>query len=215
MTRLMMLGRLALLTALSIVAASCLVKEDTATWYLDRSGALTWSVVEKDVHSDAENVTDQQSEESGYLASVRALNHPVARGFAELRPLEVRTRILRAGVPFTVVTEATFPNLAALGEMVILRLGLSGSSTLIHGAEGTTWTFSVRDPQTLDASMKPDDDLMAAGAGLERLKVVLLEGRFASAVGFELSRDRRTATLVERDGDVLKDGADYVLKLTW
>jgi hypothetical protein len=203
-----------LLFTVSLLETGCLVKEDLATWYLEPVGAVTWSVMEKDVHSDADNVNDRQIEEANYIAGVRALNHAAARGFTELGAPDARTRILRGTVPFTVVTEARFPGIALLGDQIIQRTGLAGTSTLSRGEAGTTWTFSVRDPHAPNGVEKPNDDLSALTSSLGELAVVLTEGRFVVAQGFQLSGDRRTATMTKWDDDPLKDGV-LLLKLTW
>jgi hypothetical protein len=201
--------------AVALLGTGCLVKEDLATWYLEPGGSVTWSAMEKDVHSDAENANDQQIEEANYVEAVRLLNHPMARGFAELGARDVRTRILRGSAPFTVVTEARFPSIAFLGDQIIQRTGLAGTSTISHDETGSTWTFSVRDPHAPNGVEKPDDDLSALTVGLDRLAVVLTDGRFVQAKGFQLSGDGRTATMIKWDEDALKDDGVLLLKLTW
>ena len=215
MAKMKMWKRLVLLLAVSLVGTGCLVKDDLATWYLEPGGALAWSVMEKDVHSDAEGANDRQIEEANYIAGVRALNHAMARGFSALGAADARTRILRGTAPFTVVTEARFASIALMGNEIIQRTGLSGTSTLSRGEAGTTWTFSVRDPHAPDGVDKPDDDLSALTGSLEGLVVVLTEGRFVSAEGFQVSGDRRTATMTRWDDDPLKDDGVLLLKLTW
>jgi hypothetical protein len=210
-----MWSTLAGVVAVSLLGAGCLVKDDITVWYLEPSGAVTWSVIEKDVRSDAENLVDRQTEEANYIAAVRQLNHPMARGFAELGAIDVRTRILRGTVPFTVVTDAGFPTLAQLGERLLQRMGLPGTSTLTQAEVGTTWTLSVRDPHAMETSAQPDEDLAALSSGLDALKIVLTEGRFVAAEGFELSGDRRTASVVPPNDDVFKDQAVLVFTLTW
>ena len=181
-----------------VLGAGCLVKDDIATWYLEPSGAVTWSVMEKDVRSDAENIVDRQTEEANYIAAVRAVEpshgawlrrarrhrrphaHPPRHGAVHRRD--------RGQVP------ERWPS---WGPDLLQRLGLPGTSTLTQAEVGTTWTFSVRDPHAPEASAQPDDDLSALSSGLDALKIVLTEGRFVAAEGFELSGDRRTATMIQ------------------
>ena len=137
------------------------------------------------------------------------------RGFAQLQPIEITTRTLRASAPFSVATDARFANLGRLGQELIWRLGLSGTSVLTHGPDGETWTFAVRDPHAPAGSVKPDDDLTAVTGSLDGLKVVLVEGRFIAAEGFQLSPDHRTATLLKWDDDALRADTMLTLKLTW
>jgi hypothetical protein len=204
-----------LLVALAMVTTGCLVKDDIATWYLESNGTVTWSVLEKDVHSDAEAELDRNNEEANYLASVRSLDHAMARGFAQLQPIEIKTRILRASAPFSVATDARFANLGKLGQELIWRLGLAGTSVLTHGPDGETWIFAVRDPHAPAGSARPDEDLTAVAGSLDGLKVVLVDGRLIAAEGFQVSPDHRTATLLKWDDDAFRGDAMLTLKLTW
>src|ERR1017187_8896443 len=111
---------------LPVMTAGCLIKDTTETWYLDPGGTVAWSVTEADVRSDAQSVTDRQNEETIYITAVRAQSHPMAKGLTALGPIDVRTRILRGTVPFTVVTDARFASIAALGQVLIQRCGLTG-----------------------------------------------------------------------------------------
>jgi hypothetical protein len=198
---------------LGLLTSGCLLKDDTSTWYLDPTGAVSWSVVEKDVRSDAQTAIDRQNEELSYIGAARAQNHPVARGLNQLGPMELRTRLLRATVPFTVITEAKFAGIDRLGTQIISRSGLTGTSVLSRDPEGTTWTLTAIDPHAVNGASEPDDDLSALP--IDGLKVVLLEGRFLSAEGFDLSADRRVATLLSFDSDPFQDKATMALKLKW
>ena len=207
---------LAMAAALSVGTTGCLLKDRTDTWYLDPGGAVTWSVTEKDVRSDARAAVDRQNEEGNYITAVRNQQHPIARGLALLGPIDVHTRILRAAVPYTVVTDGRFASIDVLGRWMIVRLGLAGTSVLERTADGTTWTFSVRDPHAEGAAHENDDSLSALMDGLDDLKVVLVTGEFLAADGFELSGDGRVAAYKKDDETAKRDGdAVIVLRLRW
>jgi len=201
----------------SMLTSGCLVYERLDTFYLDPSGGVTWSVIEKDVRSDADSADDRQQEEADYIASVLAQNHGLARGFRLLSPTDVRTRVLRSALPYTVTTEARFSGLDVLGQRLIARLGLVGSSVMESTADGTQWTFTVRPAPSPDAAATEDDDLHALTRGLDRVSVALTRGRFVAAQGFELSPDGRLARFVEDPNTEAKltAGADVVLALRW
>ncbi len=198
-----------------VITTGCLIKDQTVTWYLDTNGAVTWTVLEKDVHSDAQSAADRGTEEMSYILAAGTQSHPVARGLAELQPLDLKTRILRGTQPFAVATEARFIRLDVLGRQLIWHLGLAGDSTLSEGPDGTTWMFAVHDPHAPNGSAEPDPDLSALADGLDGLKVMLTNGQFVSAAGFQLSADRRAAILIKRDDDVFEHDGIYALKLTW
>lgn len=193
--------------------AGCLLKDETTTWYLEPTGAVTWSVAEQDVRSDAQTTIDRDNEELTYITAARARTHPMARGFAQLGSTEIRTRILRDTAPYSVVTEAKFLSLESLGQQLIVHLGLVGTSFITREAGATTWTFSVRDPHAEDAVARPDDDLSALTNDLDGLKVVLVQGKFAGVRGFHLSPDARIATI--DDLSKADENATLVLQLRW
>src|ERR1051326_2069614 len=115
----------------------------TETWYLEPEGAVNWVVQESDVRSDAQAAVDRQSEEGSYLGAVKCQDHPVARAFRELGLTEVRTRLLRATVPFIVVTDAKAGRIDVLGQRLIMRLGLSGTSVLVRQGDVWQWTLTM------------------------------------------------------------------------
>jgi len=204
-----------LLSTVGLLTSGCLLKDASSTWYLESNGAVTWAITEKDVRSDAQSPFDRQNEELSYITAARAQNHPVARGLAELGPLEIRTRLLHATVPFTVFTEAKFVGVDVLGAQLISHLGLAGTSVVTRAVDGTTWTFTALDPHATNGASEPDDDLDAAVDTLDGLKVVLLDGRFISAEGFDLSQDCRVATLKNQDDHASTDADRLTLKLQW
>lgn len=210
---------LVMVAALPFVAAGCLLKDRTDTWYLEPSGVVTWSVLEKDVRSDAKAAADRQTEEGTYMSDVRNQVHPIARGFRALGAAEIRTKILRGSVPYSVVTEARFASLETMGQMLIARTGLSGSSILERDAVGATWTLTMRDPHAADTPEQNDQDLNALIEGLEGLKVTLIDGRFVAAgsQGFTISSDGRVATLLadKDDEKAFEDGNLIVKRLKW
>ena len=204
---------LAACCAAVVLGSGCLIKEVSETWYLDETGAVTWVVVEKDVRSDAQAAADRQNEEQGYYDAVRREDHPVARGLRALDAARLRTRILRSELPYTVVTEGRFTNLEVLGQRMIAATGLAGTSVLVCDGAAWEWTLSVRDPHA--ENTKPNEDVTALMGELDKLSVVLANGRFESAQVFTISSDRRVATF---DEDQIKDAdenAVVVLRLRW
>ena len=201
-----------------ILTTGCLLKDTTETWYLSATGAVTWVVTESDVRSDAQAGIDRQNEEETYRLAVERQDHPVARGFRGLGVTDVRTVVLRRAVPFTVRTEAHGLTIDELGLRILQRSGLAGNSTLVRDGNTWVWTFTARDPHAPDVTAAVDENVAALVEDLDRLKVVMIDGRFEAASGFELSDDRRVATIKEPAGRGSAAGADdlsVTLRLTW
>ena len=116
----------------------------------------------------------------------------VALGLRELGGVDLRTRIIRSRVPYSVVTDATFPGIDDIGRRLIAHAGFIGSSTLEYDGNAAQWTLSVRDPHAEDA---PGSE----GVGelvlhLDSLRIVLTEGRFESGQGFTFENPNATRT---------------------
>jgi hypothetical protein len=210
---------LLLFMVLPFMATGCLQKDRTDTWYLEPNGTVTWSVIEKDVRSDAKTAADRQTEEATYMTDVRSQMHPLAKGFRVLGAAEIHTKVLRGTSPYSVVTEARFASVDVLGQQVIVRVGLTGSSLLERDATGETWTLTFRDPHSQDTPSQNDEDLNALTDGLACLKVILTDGHFVAAGtdGFDISGDGRAATVIEDKSDVktFEDGGMIVKRLKW
>jgi hypothetical protein len=141
----------------------------------------------------------------------------MAKGLIALGATEPRTRILRATVPFSVVTDGRFASVQDLGQRMVYRLGLAGSSVVVREGATATWTLTIRDPHAQDAPTQNDEDVNALTEGLGELKITLTDGRFVEAEGFNLSSDGRVATLVSDKADEksFEEGGLIVKRLKW
>ena len=211
------LRALGIFAAAGFLAAGCLQKDMTETWYLEPDGSTSWVVQESDVRSDAQTALDRQNEEGSYLGAVERQDHPVARAFRELGFADVHTRFLRRAVPFIVVTDAKAGRIDVLGQHLIMRLGLEGTSALTREDDAWQWTMTMRDPHA-PSGVQPSDDMQALLEGANALKVVLVAGRFEDASGFKISSDHRVATvedLEKQAGNHQDDDPTIVLRLRW
>jgi len=182
------------LGVVALLASGCLVKDTTETIYLEPHGAVTWSVLEKDVRSDEKRAQDRAREENAFSAAAAAERHPIAIAFARLNAADVRTVIVRDRRPFTVLTEARFPRLDTLMAAFAAQAGARATSALDRRDGLVTWTWTISE----DDSVERGDDgkeMSALADSFEGCRFVLSAGHFISAVGFELSHDRNVATL--------------------
>lgn len=208
------------LTVLSLVVAAataCLQKDVAETWYIDGVGAVTWSVHEQNVRSDAQAAVDRHSEETEYWLAVQQDRHLMMSGLRDLGGERLQTRVLRSEAPYSVVTEAKFSGLDTLGQRLIASIGSTGTSLVRRtGEDALEWTLVVRDPSALGATFEPSDGVAELLNSLEHLKVVLVSGRFEAAEGFTLSQDRRVASFSYKQDERKADEQPAVtLKLVW
>jgi hypothetical protein len=201
--------------ALSIVAG-CLQKDVTETWYVDRAGTVTWVVQEANVRSDSQSPVDRAREESEYWLAVQQERHPIRDGLRELGGVNLRTRVLRSEVPYTVQTDAKFTGLDVIGQRLIAAIGATGTSIVERTGDGAfEWTLVVRDPSAFSASVEPSDGVSDLLNSLDVLKVVLAVGRFEGAEGFTMSSDRRVAVFSYDVSESKTEQPAITLKLTW
>ena len=205
----------AAVAVLGLLTCGCLVKEERHTWYLDAaSGAVTWTVFEHDVRSNAKTPADRVKEESTFWVGVQAETHATARGLRALGASTVRTRILRGEVPFSIVTDATLSTIDELGRRLITGSGAIGTSVLERDGDALIWTMTMREEHS-EPEQEPDDDVEGLLWGLETLRVVLAQGRFQSAVGFDLGGDHRVAIFDEKIFADANEDTEIVLRLRW
>ncbi len=208
---------LAIAVLAGLLASACLQKETSETWYVAASGEVHWVVTEKDVRSDAKAPADRQDEESGYWLAVQQERHPMAAGLRELGGSKVRTLVLRGESPYTVQTDAKFSGLDEIGRRIIAAIGGMGTSTITRENGGWEWKFTLRDPSADRSVSEPSEGVSAVINDIEHLRIVLVSGRFEEAEGFDLSDDRRVATLRTHD-DRSHDQPDepvVTLRLRW
>jgi len=182
------------LAAVSILTPGCLIKDTTETIYLEPDGSVTWTVLEKDVRSGEKTATARAREDTDYIAAATAERHPIALAFSRLDPMDVRTQILRAERPYAVLTVARFTRLDVLMERFAETIGSTATSVLDRHDGVVTWTWTVSDDDGAPAQ-EQDKGVDALGDSFEHCRFVLSAGRFVSAEGFELSDDKREATL--------------------
>lgn len=200
----------------SAASSGCLLKDVSELWYVDGSGAVTWVVQETNVRSDANSAIDRHNEESIYWLAVQQERHPMAAGMQELGGSKIRTLALRGEVPYTVRTEARFAGLDELGQRLIAASGATGTSIVARDGLSWEWTMVVRDPWAAGTTAEPSDNVTALMNDLDKLQIVLVNGRFESAEGFALSSDGRTAAMVSKEET--RNGAEepaVTLRLKW
>jgi hypothetical protein len=191
-------------------STGCLVKATTHRLYLSPRGALTWSVLERDVRSNDSNPSTRASEEQAFIDAIAGGAHPTHEALARLVPYHTSVRLVRAERPYTVLTDARFERVDAVVEKLLSELQIPGKATLRRAGE--EWTLTVE----VDLSSVHEDDVDSPVAALveelDRYRVVLTEGRFVAASGFEIEDDGAAVRLAP---DRIPTDRPAELRLTW
>jgi hypothetical protein len=199
-----------------LTLGGCLQKETTHTLYLERGGAVTWTVSENDVRSDERHPAAQLEEENDYLASVLAGTHDTGRGLAALGGISPDVRLVRATRPLMVVTEARFAALDQLIDRMLAGLHVPGYATLERTNGTARLLIHVDATSTLPSGSSDDTSVAALLESPDRFRLVLTEGRFVDATGFKLSDDGAVAVPIEMsDEDLARTEGLIDLSLTW
>jgi hypothetical protein len=192
----------------------CLVKDTSHTLYLSPDGSVVWSVLERDVRSAEEDGSKRWNEERQFLDGVVSGRHPIDLGLQALGAERTSVRLLRAERPYAVLTDARFARIDRVIQSFFDALRLDGRASLEwSGSRATLWV-------TLDI---PEDE-SAAGDGhdtpiaslvddLDRYRIVLTDGEFAAAEGFEILENGSQAKLTVAEGDAARRRIE--LRLTW
>ncbi len=214
------------LTGIIVLAATasvggCLQKETTHTIYVSPGGRATWLAVEKDVRSDEKDLARRQSEEQRYILSAEVGEHGVGRGLAALDPTRLRTRIVRGGRPFTVVTEAEFSSLEFAVQRIVMQLGLPADVLVTYDGPVTTMRVRIDAVEAVENEKAapdggPETSVAGLAEDLDCYRFVLTDGRFVRATGFRLTSDNTAAVPVETTWDkVVANGGILELSLSW
>lgn len=194
-----------------LLMTGCLVGETTHTFYLDPHGALTWSVLERNIRSDQDDLAERRAEENGYIDRALDGRHDVARALDFLDPMDGSWEVLRGTRPFTVLTEARFESPAHLAWALMDRLGARGNAWMESEGEKRRFVLILEVEQECDDD-DAFDELSALVAEMNDYRIHLTAGRFVDAVGFELQGEDNIAVPQEVEQD---ESGNLVYSLTW
>jgi hypothetical protein len=194
--------------------AACIDKETRHTLYLSPDGSLQWTVLEQNIGSDKHNVPDRDAEEREFMQAASFGNGGVAVALNLLGASDVRTQIIRAERPYTVITDARFAHVDALATRILEELALTGSAHLTRSGDRVTLSVQVLVPEEEEEnSAATGDSVYALVDELERYRIVLTDGLFDAADGFELHGN--VAVPIAPDPDVIVTQGRWDLSLTW
>jgi hypothetical protein len=211
-----MIRRMMLPVVLMGLAAGCLEIQGEHTLYLEPDGAVTWSVLQEEIRFDAEDPEARSREKRAFLKSVAAATHPAAVALALLHPATLEGRVLREETPQTVLTEARFPGIDRVYQNLFDLYRVPASAVLDVGKNRSRLAVSF----WLDGSESGDHIEDASEEILLALlldcRIVLTEGEFVAASGFEILDGGKVAKPLEIDTEEAEEnGTPIVLSLTW
>lgn len=216
-----------------VLAAGCVRKETTHTFYLNPDGTVTWMILEKDIRSDAPDLGKRNGEEEEFMEARRSEEHDIAKALAMLGADWVETRILRDERPYMVATEARFESIDRMIQSFFDQVGAPISTELRHDDDRVRLTISC-DLDDLDEFEEAEeaeqreldeegiDVFMALIDDADAYALVLTDGKFVSARGFEIEDEGTVALLQEQSREDIEaieetddDGRTVVYSLTW
>jgi hypothetical protein len=201
---------------LAFFSTGCLVKDTADTFCLEPNGAVTWTVLETNIHATGDTPAERQREEDEFMAAASAGKHPNLAAFAALGGLDIRSDVISAQWPFAVLTEARFPDIAQAFQRFLDQAGeIHGTSRLERRGDRTTWSITIEyDPDAPQTSGNSE----AVPASLfddDQPTFFIRHGQFVEAVGFDITDDGRVATMKKQDDHDWDKDPTLVLSLTW
>lgn len=205
---------------LLLPSLACLEIQGSHTIYLAADGSVVWSVLEQEIRSE-------QAEE--FLDRVADSEHIAARALEVLYPSSLTTRVLREETPQAILTEAHFPgidrvfqNLFTFYELpayVELRIEEERARLEIRfwtNPDETEEEEEDRNDRRAEKEERIDayDEILLAL--IAECRIVLIEGEFIEARGFEIIEGGRVAKPTSIDTDEAEENNTPVeLFLTW
>jgi hypothetical protein len=188
-----------------VIASGCLEREVSDTIVLEPDGTVSWLAVERDVRAVGGDTTadasaSRRAEDAAYVKKALDGNHETAKAFRVLGATSIETRVVRDAWPYMVVSEARFGDFAAIWQNLLDRMRVPGQSVLEHDGALTRWTLTA-DTEAEQAGSADEDDALSSSLLEGAVRVMIRDGRFVEAVGFDLSSDDRVATLLEDEAD--------------
>lgn len=202
--------------AATMAATGCLRKDTSHNIYLAPDGRLSWLAVEANVRSDESDAAKRLSEEQAYLQSARTGDHGVGRALTALDPVQLNTRIVRDQRPFLVVTEAEFGSVEDAVRRLLGELQVNGDVTLRRNGSVTSLVVRVDAIAAAAGDAPASSDLDALAEDLNRYRIVLTEGRFVAARGFDLRDGDTVAVPVVTPWEkIVENGGILEMSLSW
>lgn len=205
-------------SALLILAATaltgCLHRDVDHRLYLEPDGALTWTVFERDVRALEGDPAERTAAEETFRQAAAAGDGEVAQALTRLGGEQLETWLLHDRRPYIAVSQAYFPDVAALVEAYGAALGVRVEATLTSRSNRRTLQVTL---YATDGEVA-DEAALALLADSEKHRIVLTQGTFVDAQGFRLEERKSAAVplaLSDEEEKALERGETVTRSLTW
>lgn len=211
-----------ILAVLVATSLGCFEIQGKHTIYLEPDGTVTWSVLEEEIRLDGETLEERRRAADEFLDLVAANGHAAAVSLAALHPSSLNTRILREEAPQAILTEAHFPGIDRVYQNLYDLYDLPALAELESDEDRTRlriWMWKggedEDEPDGSEESERVSLEILAALIG--ECRIVLTEGRFVEATGFEILQNGRVAVPADFETTEEQDEGyvPVVLSLTW
>jgi hypothetical protein len=202
---------IAIVSVITIFSMGCYEtpyeKETHQTIYLNPDGSLSWVVLERDIRGGPDF-------EEELLSAFERGEHTIATAFEALDPVALDCTMLRRESPFVVYTSADFPALDEVFQNLYEQLGVRNHAVLERAGEVTRFHWTVWHEES--STLSWNEELLSL-LDEDEFRIVLTEGKFVDAEGFEIVDDGTVAIPSEgNDEDEEEETeSDEVYSLTW
>jgi hypothetical protein len=225
--------RLLLLAALFLPSVACFEIQGTHTLYLAPDGTVVWTVLEDEIRFLAPTPEARRQEQEDFLDRVAAYEHPAALSMGALYPSSLDARVMREEMPPAIFTEAYFPGIDRLYLNLFSLYGAVSTVELKIGEERArleVLLWPIDDDEEEDEEIEGDEAASDEAASDEHethsdeillallleCRIVLTEGRFVEAEGFEIVDGGRAVKPLELEFEEAEANNTPVrLSLTW
>jgi hypothetical protein len=211
-----------MVVAMTALTAGCFEIPGKHVLYLEPDGAVTWTVLEEEIRFDAESRKARLRQEEDFLDLVAAGEHPAAVALSALYPASVSSRVLREETPQTVWTEASFPGIDLVYRNLFQLMGMPAIVDLELEKDRarlviTAWPGAEDEHESGgDSDEFEDGSLDMLLALFLKCRIVLTEGKFVSAEGFEIVDDGIAVEPIDVDtAEAEENNTPVTLALTW
>ena len=177
-----------------LTSSACLASKTSHVLYLSPSGAVTWTVHDRDVHSDAADRSQRAQEEEDFLRAVQQRTHGPLLALEAIGGRDATSLLVRTERPWDAVTTAQFDRIDGLFASLLRELGVPGRASLTSAGGLTSLQVEWSD----DEPWVEESPALELAELLEASRVVLTEGRFVAAAGYAVSPDGREAVLTRQ-----------------
>lgn len=214
-----------------VLCSACLLKDEQNTLYLSPDGSLEWVVLETNVRSDSQSLIEREREEQEFLEKALRGENEAALRMRALGGWRVESQVLRAERPYDVITSARFDSIADLFRSASTEEEVPSEIEMENDGEITRLIlhfgpFPAEEDASNDKS-NVEQDLSDEGSSEEQnvsegvpfellvgedLRIILTDGHFLDAEGFQVSASGDMATLPDQ---AVAPGEIVTLSLTW